>query len=184
MRRRAGDLFFAPWWNTSSRSLSYFSIWRRCWFSRISRRFSSTRISSSPKSVSPFFPLVKICPRIDISFLEHDFGRFLLPDRSLGLLFLLLDRADLFLLFGDLFADGLLRHEALHFAEDLLLLVVGLGGLGDQRDALGELLGLLEVLEELLGLDRHVLHGLLVGERLAGQLEDRLERRDVLVEDL
>src|SRR5262245_14923211 len=71
MRRRAGDLFFAPWWNTSSRSLSYFSIWRRCWFSRISRRFSSTRISSSPKSVSPFFPFVKILPRMDISFLQR-----------------------------------------------------------------------------------------------------------------
>src|SRR6185295_3729512 len=184
MRRRAGDLFFAPWWNTSSRSLSYFSIWRRCWFSRISRRFSSTRISSSPKSVSPFLPLVKIWPRIDISFLEHDFGRILLADRSLGLLFLLLDGADLFLLLEGLLADRLLRRGALHLAEDLLLLVVGLGRLGGQGDPFGELLGLLEILEELLGLDRHVLHGLLVGQRFAGELEDGLERRDVLVEDL
>src|SRR6185436_18519535 len=180
MRRRAGDLFFAPWWNTSSRSLSYFSIWRRCWFSRISRRFSSTRISSSPKSVSPFLPLVKILPRIDISFLEHDFGRLLLADRSLGLLFLLLDGADLLLLLllGEaLLAHRLLRRGALHLAEDLLLLVVGLGRLGGQGDAFGELLGLLQVLQELLGLDRHVLHGLLVGQRLAGELEDGLERR-------
>src|SRR5688572_24601665 len=130
MRRRAGDLFFAPWWNTSSRSLSYFSIWRRCWFSRISRRFSSTRISSSPRPVSPFFPLVKICPRIDISFLEHDFGRLLLADRSFGLLLLLLDGADLLLLFGDpRFADRLLGRRPLHLPEDLLLLVVGLGRL-------------------------------------------------------
>src|SRR6185295_15084630 len=141
MRRRAGDLFFAPWWKTSSRSLSYFSICRRCWFSRISRRFSSTRISSSPKSVSPFLPFVKILPRIDISFLEHDFGRLLLADRSLGLAVLLLDGAELLFLFGGLFADRLgLRRGALHLAEDLLLLVVGLGGLGSQRDALGELL--------------------------------------------
>src|SRR6185503_4880796 len=107
MRRRAGDLFFAPWWKTSSRSLSYFSICRRCWFSRISRRFSSTRISSSPKSVSPFFPFVKILPRIDISFLEHDFGGLLLPGRSLGLPFLLLDGADLFFLFAGLLAHRL-----------------------------------------------------------------------------
>src|SRR6185436_7840804 len=130
MRRRAGDLFFAPWWNTSSRSLSYFSIWRRCWFSRISRRFSSTRISSSPKAESPFFPVVKILPRIDISFLEHDFG-------SLRLAFLLLDGADLLLLFDGLLADRLdLGRRAFHLAEDLLLLVVGLRGLGRQRDAL------------------------------------------------
>src|SRR5689334_12427725 len=123
MRRRAGDLFFAPWWNTSSRSLSYFSIWRRCWFSRISRRFSSTRISSSPKSVSPFWPFVKILPRIDISFLEHDFGRLLFAGRGLGLPFLLLDGAELLLLLGRPFPHGFgFRHGALHLPEDLLLL--------------------------------------------------------------
>src|SRR6185295_19487509 len=98
MRRRAGDLFFAPWWNTSSRSLSNFSICRRCWFSRISRRFSSTRISSSPRPDSPFLPFVKIWPRIDMLFLflEHDLGRLLLAHGSLRLPLLLLDGADLF----------------------------------------------------------------------------------------
>src|SRR3954470_17229487 len=182
MRRRAGDLVFAPWWKTSSRSLSYLSICRRCWFSRISRRFSSTRISSRPRLVRPFLPFGKMVPRIDMSFLEHDLGGLLLLAGSLrGLLFAFLDGADLFLPL-----DGLLDlgFGALHLPEDLLLLVVGLGGLGGQGDALGELLGLLQVLEELLGLDRHVLHGLLVGQGLAGQLEDGLEGGDVLVEDL
>src|SRR5262245_8076817 len=95
MRLRAGDLFFAPWWNTSSRSLSYFSICLRCWFSRISRRFSSTRISSSPKSVSPFLPFVKILPRMDILFLqrtEHAVGE--LPRPEPRLLQLALRRVD------------------------------------------------------------------------------------------
>src|SRR5436190_1229634 len=119
MRRRAGDLFFAPWWKTSSRSLSYFSICRRCWFSRISRRFSSTRISSSPKSVSPFFPFVKILPRIDMSFLEHDLGRLLLTDRGLGFPFLFLHGADLFLLL-DRALGHRLRLGALHLPADLL----------------------------------------------------------------
>src|SRR6185295_14326692 len=154
MRRRAGDLFFAPWWNTSSRSLSYFSICFRCWFSRISRRFSSTRISSSPRPDSPFLPFVNIWPRIDMSFLEHDLGRVLLADGSLGLPLLLLDGAVLLLLLHFLLDDGLLGDRTLHLPEDLLLLVVGLGGLGGHRDALGELLGLVEVLQELLGLDR------------------------------
>src|SRR5882672_4108633 len=71
MRRRAGDLFFAPWWKTSSRSLSYLSICRRCWFSRISSRFSSTRISSRPRSVRPFLPLVNILLRIDMLSLQR-----------------------------------------------------------------------------------------------------------------
>src|SRR5258706_9583425 len=127
MRRRAGDLFFAPWWKTSSRSLSYFSIWRRCWFSRISRRFSSTRISSSPKSVSPFLPFVKILPRIDMLFLEHDLRRFLLADGRLGLPLFLLDGTSLLFLLPLGFG---FRGGALHLPEDLLLLVVGLGGLG------------------------------------------------------
>src|SRR5581483_10385390 len=182
MRRRAGDFVLAPWWKTSSRSLSYLSIWRRCWFSRISRRFSSTRISSRPRSVRPFLPFVKILPRMDMSFLEHDLGRLLLLAGGLGLLLAVLRGADLLGLLGGAL-DGL-RLRPLHLAEDLLLLVVGAGGLRGQGDALGELLGLVEVLEELLGLDGQVLHGLLVGQGLAGQLEDRLERGDVLVEDL
>src|SRR5258708_21445760 len=106
MRRRAGDLFFAPWWKTSSRSLSYLSIWRRCWFSRISRRFSSTRISSSPRSVSPFLPLVKILPRIDISFLKHDLGRLLFLGRGLRIFLALLHAAHLFLPLSALFGLG------------------------------------------------------------------------------
>src|SRR5258708_18270922 len=181
MRRRAGDLFFAPWWKTSSRMLSVLSIWRRCRVSRISRRFSSTRISSSPRSVSPFLPLVKILPRIDMSFLKHDLGRLLFLGGSLRLFLALLHGADLFLPLGDLLGLGL---RPLHLAQDLLFLVVGPRGLGRERDALGELFGLVEVLQKLLGLDGEVLHGLLVGQGLAGQLEDRLERGDVLVEDL
>src|SRR6516164_4587006 len=161
MRRRAGDLVFAPWWKTSSRSLSYLSIWRRCWFSRISRRFSSTRISSSPRSVSPRLPFVKILPRMDMSFLEHDLGRLLLAARSLGLLLAVLGGADfLGLLGGPLVLR--LGGEPLHLPEDLLLLVVGPGGLRGQGDAFGELLRPVEVLEELLCLDGQVLHGLLV----------------------
>src|SRR6187402_1347895 len=85
MRRRAGVFVFAPWWKTSSRSLSYFSIWWRCWFSRISRRFSSTRTSSSPRSESPFLATLKIFPRIDMLFLEQNLRRLRLPP---GLLFL------------------------------------------------------------------------------------------------
>src|SRR5436190_20805145 len=106
MRRRAGDLVLAPWWNTSSRSLSNLSIWRRCWFSRISRRFSSTRISSRPRSVSPFLPFVKILPRIDISFLEQDLGVFLVLPRSLGLLLAFLDGADVLDRLGGLLRLG------------------------------------------------------------------------------
>src|SRR5258706_1465098 len=123
MRRRAGDLFFAPWWKTSSRSLSYFSIWRRCWFSRISRRFSSTRISSSPRSVRPFLPFVKILPRIDMLFLEHDLRRLLLAAGSLGLLFLFLHGAHFFLLFAGLLALRLLLgRPGLPLADGILLL--------------------------------------------------------------
>src|SRR5436190_15945348 len=114
MRRRAGDLVLAPWWNTSSRSLSNLSIWRRCWFSRISRRFSSTRISSSPRSVSPFLPFVKILPRIDMSFLKHDFGGLLFLGRSLRLFLALFHGADFFLPLGHLLG---FRLGTLHLPE-------------------------------------------------------------------
>src|SRR5579862_625595 len=158
MRRRAGDLVFAPWWKTSSRSLSYLSICRRCWFSRISRRFSSTRISSRPRSVSPFFPLVKIFPRIDMSFLEHDLGRLLFPAGSLRLLLPVLQGTGVLGLLDGLRAFRLrLGFGPLHLPEDFLLLVVGLGGFRGQGDPLGELLGLVEILEQLLGLDGQVL---------------------------
>src|SRR3954462_150812 len=117
MRRRAGDLVFAPWWKTSSRSLSYLSIWRRCWFSRISRRFSSTRISSRPRSVSPFFPpLVKILPRMVMLFLEQDLRRILFLAGRFGLLLAFLHGALGFLLFGLLLGLGR-RLGALHLPE-------------------------------------------------------------------